>query len=291
MPPPFRALMIALTWLSTTVLAPRVVHADALRRVEQATGAKRAEQRRGGSRGGVDSTFTVAIEDDDTDCSSEFALGCALGWAMFQIVFSPWTVPRLFDQPAFDRYAAYPFADGPYFLRSSAAASPTATRRALLNLSAEGGYLREGVVPTTVSLRAYLPARFELSGAISLLHDVVAQPVQRATMAYAHLTYRFAQTRRVAFRTGVGARLFFANAPRTGVDLFYGVEGYFARRGTLRVDLHGGTLGTGGLLAARATVGVMLKRVELYAGYDHAAVYGPSHETLSGPLLGARAWF
>ena len=46
-----------------------------------------------------------------------------------------------------------------------------------------------------------------------------------------------------------------------------------------------------GLLAARATVGVMLKRVELYAGYDHAAVYGPSHETLSGPLLGARAWF
>jgi hypothetical protein len=158
-------------------------------------------------------------------------------------------------------------------------------------VSAEGGYLREGVVPATVSIRAYLPARFELSGSVSLLHDVVEQPTQRATMAFAHLTYRYAQMRRVAFRTGIGARLFFANAPRAGVDLFYGVDGYFARRGTLRVDLHGGSLGTGGLLAVRATVGVMLRRVELYAGYDHAAVYGPSRETLSGPLLGARAWF
>jgi hypothetical protein len=141
------------------------------------------------------------------------------------------------------------------------------------------------------SLRAHLPHRFELSGVVSLLSDVYEQPVERATMAMAHLTYRHAQTRRVEFRSGVGARLFVHDAPRAGVDFFYGIDGYFARRGVVRINLHGGTLGSAGFGEARATIGAMVSRYEIYAGYDHTAIFGREHATLGGPVAGMRAWF
>jgi hypothetical protein len=36
----------------------------------------------------------------------------------------------------------------------------------------------------------------------------------------------------------------------------------------------------------------VLGKIELYAGYDHAAIWGGGGATrLSGPLAGPRAWF
>jgi hypothetical protein len=53
-----------------------------------------------------------------------------------------------------------------------------------------------------------------------------------------------------------------------------------------------GTLGNAGAGELRLTRGLMLGRIELYAGYDHTAIWGSSGTTrLSGPLAGLQAWF
>jgi hypothetical protein len=41
----------------------------------------------------------------------------------------------------------------------------------------------------------------------------------------------------------------------------------------------------------RATLGVLLGPVELYAGYDYTAFIRDGRTRLGSPLLGVRAWF
>jgi hypothetical protein len=109
--------------------------------------------------------------------------------------------------------------------------------------------------------------------------------------ALAHVQYRHAQTKRVEFRTGVGVRMFALDRFRAGLDLLYAVDAYFARRGVTRIELHLGTLGHAFAGQVRATVGAMIGRCELYAGYDHSVFVGRGKATLGGPVAGLRAWF
>ena len=217
----------------------------------------------------------------------------ALGLLQFTIGL-PWLVPRIFDDPSRVGYARRPFADGPGVLRQPADDTqeiPADVRRAALAVDVESGYLLEGAVPGVLGLRLGLPRRFELDARVGLLSDIYEQPVKRAVSATSHVTYRFAQGSRFDFRTGVGVRMFALDAVRAGVDLMYAVDAYIARSVVLRVELHGGTLGQALAAQARSTLGVMLWKAELYAGYDHTVFYRDGSATLGGPIAGLRAWF
>lgn len=235
----------------------------------------------------------VTEGDDASDDCDQHRLSCLIGYGFYRALTVPWNLPRRFDDPRLEGYAPYPFADGPALLRSVEPGDADAElpRRVALDVAAESGFLLEGVVPVSVTLRAHLPLRFELNTAISLLSDVYEQDVEHATVASAHVLYRHAQTRRAELRSGFGARLYVGDVVRAGFDVFYGIDGYFARRGIVRVDLHGGSLGRAFVGEARLTLGVMVRRTELYAGYDHTAFFGETASRLGGPIAGVRTWF
>jgi hypothetical protein len=208
----------------------------------------------------------------------------------------PWMVPRLYDDPTLVGYAPYPFASGPGVLRLAAGSNPDTeaegVRSVALAVDVESGYLIEGVVPAGVAMRLQLPRRFEIDSRVSMLTDVFEEPAQLGSTGTAHFSYRFAQSKRFDFRTGLGMRMFTLDAVRLGFDLMYAVDSYIAQNVVLRIELHMGNLTQAFVGQARSTLGVMFGPAELYAGYDHTSyISDASTARLGGPVLGVRAWF
>ncbi|MDB4975450.1 MAG: hypothetical protein JWN48_3791 [Myxococcaceae bacterium] len=237
--------------------------------------------------------------DRDEDCGHFAGSTCvddsfALLFTMYTLGM-PWTVPRLYDHPELVGYAPYPFARGPGLLRVAEGSSPEAVaqdaRKVALSVEVESGYQLQGVVPASIGTRLLLPYRFELDTRSSLLSDIREHPTQLAAAGTAHLAYRFAQGPRVDFRMGVGIRNFTLGVPRWGVDVMYAVDGYIARRAVLRIELHVGSAQSSFVGQVRSTLGFMLGRAELYAGYDHTVYHGGGTAKLGGPLGGLRIWF
>lgn len=214
------------------------------------------------------------------------------GRIMLMIFAAPWMLPRTYlDAPCLSAYARRPFDEGTGLLRGDCEDAPDETyKKSAWALDLETGYLVEGVVPATLSARAQLPRRFEVLVRGHLLRDVQDEPWKRAWGATAHGAYRFAQVRRVDFRTGAGVRVLDVGRVRAGFDLVYALDGYASRWSIVRVDLHMGSLGSSFAGEARATLGAMVKGFELYGGYDHTVFIGAGKTSLHGPLLGVRGW-
>lgn len=287
---------LALVHSVALLLSPCIAHADALRDVDRAADdddddfdASPIDSDGTSSSSWDDSLTTSADEEFLSPLAELFVRGLA------ELVMAPWKLPRRFDQPCRQEYARYPFADGTGLLREQGRCATTPTSRSYrvaVDGEFESGYLLEGVDPATVSMRAHLPKRFELSGRVSFLSDVLEQPQDFAIAGAVHVLYRHAQLSHVELRSGIGVRLFSLTDLRAGVDFLYAIDGYFARRGVLRIELHFGNLGEAFAGQVRATIGAMVRRFELYAGYDHSAFIGQDNSArLSGPIAGFRAWF
>ena len=231
---------------------------------------------------------------ENSPCPGEYN---SFGMLLFAFTFGiPWMVPRLYDDPTLVGYAPYPFANGPGVLRLAAGSNPDTdaqgVRNVALAVDVESGYLIEGVVPAGIAMRLQLPRRFELDTRVSMLTDVLEQPAQVGSTGTAHLSYRFAQSKRFDFRTGLGMRMFTLDAVRLGFDLMYAVDSYIAQNVVLRIELHMGNLTQAFVGQARSTLGVMFGPAELYAGYDHTSYISEgSTARLGGPVVGVRAWF
>jgi hypothetical protein len=274
------------------VWTPRAAQAGALRDVESTAHRSDDEAESSDSSGSSwsssdDSAGGARVVHEDSGTGSLF------GDAMLHIVGFPWILPRLLvDDGCLTGYAEYPFREGVGLARSSACPErPRATRGVLWEAGLESGYMLEHVVPATAALRLQLPMRVELAARVSLLRDEATITAEHGLMGSAHVAYRFARSRRADFRTGIGVRLFVFDIVQAGVDLLYAVDTYLGRRAIGRVEFHLGTLGDALTGQARATLGVMVERFELYAGYDHTAVWGEGTARLGGPVLGFRGWF
>ncbi|MDB4985505.1 MAG: hypothetical protein JWN04_683 [Myxococcaceae bacterium] len=241
------------------------------------------------SAAGASSEGWSPVEREDDDAGNELFLLSVFGRA----VSFMWTVPRLFDDPSLVRYGAYPYADGPGLIRSDDddALLLGLQRPLALQMDVESGFLLQGVVPGSFAMRLQLPRRFEVSTRVSLLSDVSQANQGMAAASTSHVSYRFAQMRRAEFRTGVGLRNYTLGTIAWGIDVLYAVDAYLSRWSVIRAELHAGTLGSAFAAQARVTVGVMVKRCELYAGYDQTAFFGPEKTALGGPIAGIRAWF
>ncbi|HEY6879507.1 MAG TPA: hypothetical protein VI299_15880 [Polyangiales bacterium] len=284
-------------WVFITVSLPAVSSADALRKVERTTsgGSQRthsesstssSSSNRGYDGGGQQGCGLL----DQASCESRDSSG--FGVFAFTIG-SPWTIPRMFfDHPTLVGYAPYPFANGPGLLRTRSEQAPDAARTVAIALDVESGYMLQGVVPSGVALRVLLPHRLELDARFTGLTDVNERPVEVASAGTAHMIYRFAQGLRYDFRTGLGLRMFALDAPRLGIDILYGVDTYLGPNIVWRMELHLGSAGDAFVGQARSTIGAMLHRFELYAGYDHTAyINADGRAALGGPIAGLRAWF
>jgi hypothetical protein len=290
-----------------------VAQADALRKIDRVTQGDRGgssspfegTSSRSGSRAGAGSarsrggsSYEHPRGDDECDRYSDSlcdddSLKLLL---LYYTLGLPWSVPRLYDDPTLVGYAPYPFAHGPGVLRLAPHATPETdaqgVRAVALALDVESGYMLEGVVPGAMALRLQLPHRFELDSRVHLLSDVLDPAHSLAATATAHVAYRFAQGRRFDFRTGIGMRMFALDDVRMGIDFVHALDTYLGRRFVWRVELHAGNADKAFVGQARSTLGAMIGRCELYAGYDHTVYTGDgSRATLGGPIGGMRAWF
>ena len=205
--------------------------------------------------------------------------------------------PRLNEAPArppFRRYAhRYPYEARTSGWVANAWKPDLETDRAVAGrVTAEGSYLFGGLVRSGFSARFGSPrvqADTQLSSYLDLNH--------RDTLFLGDTTLSLAPIAlpQIVWRVGVGARYMFdatfpptAAAPRalgwnmsTGVDVFPGSPFVLSAR------IDRGQLGVAPVWRARATAGLIRKRFELFAGYDHTQI---DRVALGGPLLGLRAW-
>jgi hypothetical protein len=92
-----------------------------------------------------------------------------------------------------------------------------------------------------------------------------------------NLVYRFAQSQRAAFYMGLGLNWLSDHlGSNAGFNFTYGADFYPTKPWVLSGSIDWGTLGHASAFHGRATVGVMLNRLEFFTGYDYYKLGGTS---------------
>ncbi len=104
-----------------------------------------------------------------------------------------------------------------------------------------------------------------------------------------NVVYRFAQSERFALRSGLGANyLTGTGSTDFGFNFTYGGDWLPARPWILSANIDVGTLGKVGFFRGRATVGINVRKVEFFTGYDYLDVGTVQIGTVIG---GIRLWY
>lgn len=274
-----------------------------------------------------DDDFGEEDEDESSDCG-EFC-EAFVRW----MLGAPWTVPyellREEPSPHF-AYARYPYQGGPGYLRawvpgeapqppdfevyprspSHPTSPPSGTRTWALTTALEAGSNFSGVRQAGATARLFTPLPLELEARFyyfveqSTVTDAeqnVKPESDWASLSNLNLSFRFAATRSVQFRTGIGYQHWFedqesqseealtvAERHRPGFQFHYGFDAYPGRPVTLSGEARVGNLGAALVLEARGTLGAALGPVELFGGYQALNIGGIG---LGGPLVGVRGYW
>lgn len=109
-----------------------------------------------------------------------------------------------------------------------------------------------------------------------------------AVLAGATLGYRLADLHWLMLRMLFGARYFGDfHGGVGGVEAGLGFDLFIAKPIVLSASFTGGGVGSAGFLEARAQLGVMLSRLELFGGFSYLNIGGVN---LHSPVLGVRLW-
>ncbi len=104
-----------------------------------------------------------------------------------------------------------------------------------------------------------------------------------------NLTFRFAQSEPIQFRTGVGINWLSDDTDtELGFNFTYGVDLFPCKPWVLSSSIDWGTLGSAELFRFHTTVGVVVHGVEVYTGYEYLDLDSTHTNTLLG---GVRIWF
>lgn len=165
-------------------------------------------------------------------------------------------------------------------------------RRVAGRLEAEGAYLYKGLWRSGVGARVGAP-RVDVDSQLSFYLDVP----NRDALYLGDTTLNFAPVAepRVVWRVGAGARYMLdARVPGAGPrehamgwNLSTSLDAFPRAPFVISARLDRGTLYQTPVWRARATVGVVRQRFELYAGYEHTQI---ERVPLGGPTLGLRLW-
>lgn len=105
-----------------------------------------------------------------------------------------------------------------------------------------------------------------------------------------NLIYRFAQSERVEFYSGIGMNYLVDSGGKDalGFNFTYGADFYPVKPIVISSSIDLGRLGGASLIHGRATIGLIWKRVEVYTGYD---VYSVGSADLHSWITGLRFYF
>ncbi len=104
-----------------------------------------------------------------------------------------------------------------------------------------------------------------------------------------NLVFRFAQSRRAAFRSGLGFNwLADGDDDQWGFNFTYGADFFPRRPWVVSTTLDWGTLGSAELFRFNASLGALIRNVEVYTGYQYLDIDTTQTNSL---LAGLRVWF
>lgn len=104
-----------------------------------------------------------------------------------------------------------------------------------------------------------------------------------------NVVYRFAQSQGAEFRTGLGFN-WLDDPARTdfGFNFTYGADFFLGKPWVLSSTLDWGSLGEAELFRFRATIGALVRRTEIYTGYEYLDIDSVQMNAL---VAGVRVWF
>lgn len=236
------------------------------------------------------------------------------------LFFFPWLVPHALleaDRPADasfrTRFADYPYADGasglliepsPHAVAAAAgpgeveaedadgSADPGADRStgqsASAQLAAEAG-LTGAVHRNALRARIQFPVRLELDADWARYHEVVASGLDLLWLGREHLSFRFAESSTVQFRSGLGPQhMIDAKGWVHGLDFTWGFEAFPLRPLVFAFEASLGGLGKAFTAGLIARLGVMLGPVEIAVGWNQRWL---GSVPLGGAFASAQLWF
>ena len=166
-----------------------------------------------------------------------------------------------------------------------------------LRLAAEGSYIDPNINRFGFSALLSTAQHIEFGTDWSLFTEKLrpgdpALPeggTDRLWMGTFDVSFLFAQSQYAQFRAGVGLRTLLDSIQGNefGFNALYAMDFYPARPLVLSMRADIGSVGEALVARARATAGVILGHVELFAGFDQTWL-GP--EAFGGPLVGVRLW-
>ncbi len=170
--------------------------------------------------------------------------------------------------------------------------NPTEHRRVTGRASAEGSYLYRGLVRSGFSARIGSP-RVDVDTQLSFYLQTPASDA--LYLGDTGLNFAPVALPRLVWRVGMGARYMIdarlpGAGPReysAGWNMSTSLDAFPGRPFVMSARVDRGMLYRTTVWRARATVGIVQKRFELFAGYDHTQI---ERVALGGPLLGLRAW-
>jgi hypothetical protein len=133
-------------------------------------------------------------------------------------------------------------------------------------------------------------SRWGLDAQLDYLHeDRPGNPNDQLWLGDVNVVYRFAQSPRLQMRSGVGLNWMSDTAGTDlGFNFTYGGDLFPKKPWVLSAEIDWGWLGHAGLFRGRTTLGVQLRRWEVYTGYEYLDVGSTQLNSLLG---GVRMWY
>lgn len=156
----------------------------------------------------------------------------------------------------------------------------------------EGGYVLAGAGRVGAGLRLELPVPLDLFARYSLFIEPLSRGTDYAALGRVGLDWRFIDTPEVLGRLGAAFRHFQdAAGAMLGADAALGFDFFPGEPWVMSIDASIGFVGAAMVAQVRASVGVLIDVLEIYAGYDYEGLFAEGNDVdLGGPMLGLRIW-
>ncbi len=213
-------------------------------------------------------------------------------WRVFMaIVTSPFWLPHTIVGDDFARpgsFVSYPYAGNAagHMRFDGQPGAGNLSQRILIEDSNDF----EGVNRVRGHLLLATSSRFGLEADFThLTEELGGGGTDELSIAGAGVLFRFAQSERVQMRAGVGAHALLDGSEEDGgAYFFYGGDFFPQRPIVVSAGIQVGNLGNAAMWRWRVSVGAVMHRYELFAGYDSLSI---GSVTYRGPLVGGRCWF
>ena len=224
-------------------------------------------------------------DDDSSDFFTEL-----IGPPVFFAVSAPWWGPAAFVGDSYDRQAALP--SYPYqnkhvgylnFVDDYPHEDPFGFR-----LTSEYGSNFSGLQRYGGRLQLESAGRFGFDTEWNHWREDLPVGTDTLWLGDANLTFRFAQSERAQFYTGLGMNWMASGGGEMGFNFTYGFDWFPTEPFVIRSVLDMGTLGDADLYHNKTTIGLNYRNLEIFTGYDIIHI---GDSTLQGVVGGLVLWF